>query len=143
MRDNALYCHFIPQVQDSTQMPVTVSPGNYSGATRIALAVISVTYFGAGCLIGFSMRHLPHSGWRGALQILGAILLCNGVIWILQRLQLPRAEARLSQAIAQQDEEGFARQIIRREMARAIQPTGGIAMTLGLLLMTLLLHELG
>jgi hypothetical protein len=124
-------------------MPITVSPGNFRSATRIALAIISVTYFVAGGLIGFSMRHLPASGWRGASQLLGAVLLCNGIIWILQRLQLPRAEARLAQAIATQDGEDFARHIIRREMARAIQPSGGIAMTLGLLLMTLLLRELG
>ncbi len=123
-------------------MPITVSPGNYSVATRVALVTISIVYFIAGCLISLSMRHLPGTGYRAALQILTATLLCNAVIWILQRIQLPRAEARLKQAIAAQDGEGFARQIIRREMAKAIQPAGGIAMTIGLLGAVLLLRQL-
>ena len=123
-------------------MPIIVSPGNYSGATRIAVVIISTVYFGAGCLISLSMRHLTGTGYRAALQILAAIVLCNGVIWILQRIQLPKAEARLKQAIATQDGDGFARQIIRREMAKAIQPAGGIAMTIGLLATILLLGQL-
>jgi hypothetical protein len=124
-------------------MPITVSPNNYRGATRIALVIISAIYFVAGCLISFSMRHLPGTGLRGAMQILVAIILCNGVIWVFQRIQLPAAERRLAQAVALKDKEGFARQIIRREMAKAIQPAGGIAMTIGLLLMVLLLRLMG
>jgi hypothetical protein len=122
-------------------MPITVSPGNYSGATRVARVIISTVYFIAGCLISFSMRHLPGTGQRAALQILAAIVLCNGVIWVLQRIQLPKAEARLKQAIDAQDGDGFARQIIRREMAKAIQPVGGIAMTIGLLVAILLVRH--
>jgi hypothetical protein len=46
---------------------------------------------------------------------------------------LPRIERQLQQAIAARSGPGFARQIIRREMAKILQPVGGIAFTIGFL----------
>jgi hypothetical protein len=123
-------------------MAIRVSPTDYRGATRMALIIISATYFIAGGMVSFSMRHLKQTGLHFIIQILVAIVLCNAVIWIFQKIRLPKVDAELARAIAASDGPGFARHIIRREMAKAIQPAGGIAFTLGLLSVVIGLRQL-
>jgi Zn-dependent protease len=110
-----------------------VSPSDYSDATRAALVMSCVIYAVAGALVGASTRRIHEAGIGFIVAILGALVLCNAIIYLFQRLSLPKAEGAVQTAIAAQDGDGFARGIIRREMARAIQPTGGIALSIGFL----------
>ncbi len=110
-----------------------VSPTNYSEATRAAIIMISGIYAIAGLLVGFSTRNIKLTGIAYIAALLGALALCNGIIFLFQWLSLPKAEAQLTHAISTHDGEGFARHIIRREMARRVQPIGGIAFSIGFL----------
>lgn len=120
--------------------PMRVSPTDYSAATRTALTIIPGLYFIAGLLTGFSTRRITLTGTRYVLALLAAVILCNLLILLYQRLILPKAEAAVKAAIAAQDGNGFAQSIIRREMARIIQPVGGAALTIGFLLEIIVLH---
>ena len=110
-----------------------VSPTNYAEATRASIIIISGIYTIAGLLVGFSTRNIKLSGIAFILALLAALAVCNGIIFLFQRLSLPKAEAQLAQAISTHDGEGFARHIIRREMAKQVQPIGGIAFSIGFL----------
>lgn len=110
-----------------------VSPSNYSEATRAAVIILAGIYAGAGILMGFSTRNIEIAGTRYILALLAALAICNGIIFLFQRLSLPKAEALLQHAITTRDGDGFARHIIRREMAKRLQPVGGIAFSIGFL----------
>jgi hypothetical protein len=110
-----------------------VSPTDYADATRVATWMVAGLYFIAGLVIGVSTRGFALQGGAHLLALLLALILCNAIIWGFQRLSLPRIERQLQQAIAARSGPGFARQIIRREMAKILQPVGGIAFTIGFL----------
>ena len=103
--------------------------------------IVIVLYFMAVCLAAFSLRQLDHAGRWFALGLLGAILACNLVIWLLQKITLPKAQSSLDEAVARRDGPAFGKFIIRREMARIIQPVGGIALTAGLVLVVIVLRR--
>jgi uncharacterized membrane protein YgdD (TMEM256/DUF423 family) len=50
-------------------------------------------------------------------------------------MNLPKSELALAAAIEARDGDGFATSIMKREMAKAIQPVGGIAFSIGFLAM--------
>ena len=110
-----------------------VSPTNYADATRAATLIVSILYALAGILVGFSTRKLHATAPVFMTEVIVALLVCNGIIYLFQRLSLPKTELALATAISARDGEGFARSIISREMAKAIQPTGGIAFSIGFL----------
>lgn len=110
-----------------------VSPTNYADATRAATIIVSILYTLGGILVGFSTRKLHTTAPMFMVSVIIVLLLCNGIIYLFQRLSLPKTQLALETAISARDGEGFARSIIRREMAKAIQPTGGIAFSIGYL----------
>jgi hypothetical protein len=110
-----------------------VSPTDYADATRVATWMVAGLYLVAGIVIGVSTRHFALQGGAHLLALLLSLALCNAIIWGFQRLSLPRIERQLQRAIAARSGPGFARQIIRREMAKILQPVGGIAFTIGFL----------
>jgi hypothetical protein len=110
-----------------------VSPTDYADATRVATWMVAALYFLAGLVIGVSARHFALQGGAHLLALLLSALLCNAIILGFQRFSLPRIERQLQQAIAARSGPAFARQIIRREMAKILQPVGGIAFTIGFL----------
>lgn len=110
-----------------------VSPTEYRDATRIAMLLVSILYFVAGGVAGLSTRHFELTGFAYMAALLAVIVLCNGIILLLQRATLPGIERQLQAAIAVRDGTAFARHIIRREMAKIIQPVGGITLTIGFL----------
>lgn len=110
-----------------------VSPTNYADATRLAVGLVAVLYGAAGVLAGFSTRRITLAGFAYVAAVLAAIILGNAIIFGFKRLTLRRAEAGVREAVTKRDGDAFARLIIRQEMARAIQPVGGIALTLGFL----------
>jgi hypothetical protein len=122
-------------------MPKTVSTRNYRAATQMAQVIISALYFVAGLIVGFSLRGMDRPGGFFIAGLCGAILLCNAVIWLFRKISLPKVQAQLDSAIAAQDGPGFARNIIRREMTRLIQPVGGLALTIGTLVAVIALRE--
>jgi uncharacterized membrane protein YgdD (TMEM256/DUF423 family) len=95
--------------------------------------MVAALYFLAGLVIGVSARHFALQGGAHLLALLLSALLCNAIILGFQRFSLPRIERQLQQAIAARSGPAFARQIIRREMAKILQPVGGIAFTIGFL----------
>jgi hypothetical protein len=122
-------------------MVKTVSTRDYRAATQMAQVIVAVLYLIAGGIVGFSLRGLDRPGGYFIAGLLGAIVFCNGVIWVFRKISLPKVQAQLDAAIAAQDGPGFARNIIRREMTRLIQPVGGLALTIGTLLAVIALRE--
>jgi hypothetical protein len=118
-----------------------VSPSDYGAVTRMARIIVMVVYFIAGILVGISIRGLDHPGRKFLPGLIGAIILTNAVIWLFAKVTLPRTQARLDAAIAARDGVGFERQIIKREMTRLIQPFGGIALTIGVVLTVIVLRQ--
>jgi hypothetical protein len=110
-----------------------VSPTDYADATRIAERLVWLLYGGAGILVGVSTRRIELTGPRYILALIFALLVCNLVLFMFQRISLPKVELQLDAAVAARDGPAFERHIIRREMAKIIQPSGGIALTLGFL----------
>ena len=110
-----------------------VSLADYSDASRVAVYIVCGSYAVAGVIVGISTRRFELSGLIDILALSGALLVCNGIILIYQRFSLPKIEAQLQIAVGTRDGPGFARHIIRREMAKRIQPTGGIAFSIGFL----------
>ena len=117
-----------------------ISPEDFKDATRLAAGIVTVLYGAAGILIGFSTRRIALPAPHYLLALLAALLLCNLIIRIFQRITLPKAEAGLNAAIAARDGEGFARFIMRREIARLAQPWGGLAFSIGFLAEITLRH---
>jgi hypothetical protein len=118
-----------------------VSPSDYGAVTRMARIIVMVVYCIAGILVGFSIRGLDHQGRKFLPGLIGAIVLTNAVIWLFAKISLPRTQSRLDEAIAARDGGGFERQIIKREMTRLIQPFGGIALTIGLVVTVIVLRQ--
>lgn len=110
-----------------------ISPTDYADATRAGTLMVAVLYFMGGVLVGVSTRRIEITGALYIAALLAAILICNIIILVFQRITLPKIETQLSTAITAGNGPGFARHIIRREMAKVIQPVGGIALTLGFL----------
>jgi len=110
-----------------------VSPTDYADATRIAERLVWLLYGCAGILIGVSTRRIELTGLRYVLALIFALLVCNLVLFMFQRISLPKVELQLDAAVAARDGRAFERHIIRREMAKIIQPSGGLALTLGFL----------
>ncbi len=112
-----------------------VSPTNYAEATRAATILVSVLYGAAGVMVGFSARKLHLAPAMFMLAVIVALAVCNGIIYLFQRMNLPKSELALAAAIEARDGDGFATSIMKREMAKAIQPVGGIAYSIGFLAM--------
>jgi NAD/NADP transhydrogenase beta subunit len=122
-------------------MAKSISPSDYSAATSMARIIVPAIYFIAGILVGFSLRGLVHPGKAFLPGLIGAIIVTNLVIWMFAKISLPKAQARLDEAIAVRDGQNFARYIIKREMTRMIQPFGGMALTIGLVLTIIALRQ--
>jgi hypothetical protein len=118
-----------------------VSPSDYGAVTRMARIIVAAVYFIAGILVAISIRGLDHPGRRFLPGLIGAIILTNAVIWLYSKVSLPRTQGRLDAAIAARDGAAFERQIIKREMTRLIQPLGGIALTVGVVLTVIVLRQ--
>ncbi len=107
----------------------------------MARIIVMVVYFIAGILVGISIRGLDHPGRNFLPGLISAIVITNTIIWLFSKVTLPRIQARLDAAIAARDGSGFERQIIKREMTRLIQPFGGIALTIGVVLTVIVLRQ--
>jgi hypothetical protein len=110
-----------------------VSPTHYAEATRAATLMVCGLYFMGGVLVAVSTRRIEITGGLYIAALLTAIIVCNLIIFIFQRITLPKIESQLQAAISEGNGPEFARHIIRREMAKIIQPIGGLALTIGFL----------
>jgi uncharacterized membrane protein YgdD (TMEM256/DUF423 family) len=110
-----------------------VSTNNYRDATRLCSGLTAALYGVAGILLAYSARRLALPPTFYMLAIAGAILAANAIIYGLQKVTLPKAETQLAKVIADQNGGLFINTILRREMARLIQPLGGLAFTIGFL----------
>ncbi len=107
----------------------------------MARIIVMVVYFVAGIMVGISIRGLDHPGHKFLPGLIGAIIITNTIIWLFSKFTLPRIQLRLDAAIAARDGGAFERQIIKREMTRLIQPFGGIALTIGVVVTVIVLRQ--
>jgi uncharacterized membrane protein YgdD (TMEM256/DUF423 family) len=117
-----------------------VSTTNYRDATRLAGLLVILLYGAAGILLAYSARRIALPLYKIEYGDIAAILLINVILALFKRFALPRAELQLSQAISTRNADLFASAIIKREMARLIQPVGGIALTVGFAACFIALH---